>query len=155
MHSSCAGIQVVARKTATTAPTIRRQTRVRQFCNASSSSNGDNDEWRKLRKRELSETHEKARKMIQRGSRLMDRLKNLEIGAKLAMKRNDETQLRQIARDRVVVKDGLEELVRKIEAQREFAEALEKVLDSIWAQSRTLHKTYIYFYIYYVLTTSG
>ncbi|CAL6334273.1 unnamed protein product [Bathycoccus prasinos] len=67
--------------------------------------------------------------MIQRGSRLMDRLKNLEIGAKLAMKRNDETQLRQIARDRVVVKDGLKELVRKIEAQREFAEALEKVLD--------------------------
>ena len=45
------------------------------------------------------------------------------------MKRNDETQLRQIARDRVVVKDGLKELVRKIEAQREFAEALEKVLD--------------------------
>jgi len=67
--------------------------------------------------------------MIQRGSRLMDRLKNLEICAKLAMKRNDETQLRQIARDRVVVKDGLKELVRKIEAQREFAEALEKVLD--------------------------
>lgn len=144
MHSSCAGIQVVARKTATTAPKIRRQTRVRQFCNAeSSSSSNDNNEWRKLRKRELSETHEKARKMIQRGSRLMDRLKNLEIGAKLAMKRNDETQLRQIARDRVVVKDGLKELVRKIEAQREFAEALEKVLDDECDGKRTGRASYL------------
>ena len=60
----------------------------------------------------------------------MDRLKSLEIGAKLAIKRNDEAQLRQIARDRVVVKEGLKELVMKIEAQRAFAEALEKALDS-------------------------
>jgi chromatin segregation and condensation protein Rec8/ScpA/Scc1 (kleisin family) len=81
-------------------------------------------------KRELSDTHDKARKLLARGGRLMDRLKSLEIGAKLAMKRNDETQLRQIARDRVVVKEGLKELVMKIEAQRAFAEALEKALDS-------------------------
>ena len=81
--------------------------------------------------------------MIQRGSRLMDRLKNLEIGAKLAMKRNDETQLRQIARDRVVVKDGLKELVRKIEAQREFAEALEKVLDDECDGKRTGRASYL------------
>lgn len=73
----------------------------------------------------------------------MDRLKNLEIGAKLAMKRNDETQLRQIARDRVVVKDGLKELVRKIEAQREFAEALEKVLDDECDGKRTGRASYL------------
>jgi hypothetical protein len=80
-------------------------------------------------KRELSDAHDKARKLLARGGRLMDRLKSLEIGAKLAIKRNDEAQLRQIARDRVVVKEGLKELVTKIEAQRAFAEALEKALD--------------------------
>ena len=39
----------------------------------------------------------------------------VELGATLAIKRNDETQLRQVARDRVVVKESLKELVRKIE----------------------------------------
>tara|TARA_B100001540_G_C15684638_1_gene586445 strand:- start:550 stop:840 length:291 start_codon:yes stop_codon:yes gene_type:complete len=59
----------------------------------------------------------------------MDRLKSLELGATLAIKRNDETQLRQVARDRVVVKESLKELVRKIEQKRALAETLEKQLD--------------------------
>ena len=80
-------------------------------------------------KRDLSETHDAARKMLQRGGRLMDRLKSLELGATLAIKRNDETQLRQVARDRVVVKESLKELVRKIEQKRALAETLEKQLD--------------------------
>ena len=79
--------------------------------------------------RDLSETHDAARKMLQRGGRLMDRLKSLELGATLAIKRNDETQLRQVARDRVVVKESLKELVRKIEQKRALAETLEKQLD--------------------------
>ena len=80
-------------------------------------------------KRDLSETHDAARKMLQRGGRLMDRLKSLELGATLAIKRNDETHLRQVARDRVVVKESLKELVRKIEQKRALAETLEKQLD--------------------------
>ncbi len=87
------------------------------------------DENRQKVKRELSETHDAARKMLQRGGRLMDRLKSLELGATLAIKRNDETQLRQVARDRVVVKESLKELVRKIEQKRALAETLEKQLD--------------------------
>ena len=87
------------------------------------------DENRQKVKRELSETHDVARKMLQRGGRLMDRLKSLELGATLAIKRNDETQLRQVARDRVVVKESLKELVRKIEQKRALAETLEKQLD--------------------------
>jgi len=102
---------------------------------SSSSSRGKafNDDFKNQRrqkvKRELSETHDAARKMLQRGGRLMDRLKSLELGATLAIKRNDETQLRQVARDRVVVKESLKELVRKIEQKRALAETLEKQLD--------------------------
>jgi hypothetical protein len=104
---------------------------------SSSSSRGkafNNDDCKNQRrrqkaKRELSETHDAARKMLQRGGRLMDRLKSLELGATLAIKRNDETQLRQVARDRVVVKESLKELVRKIEQKRALAETLEKQLD--------------------------
>ena len=103
---------------------------------SSSSSRGkafNNDDFKNQRrqkvKRELSETHDAARKMLQRGGRLMDRLKSLELGATLAIKRNDETQLRQVARDRVVVKESLKELVRKIEQKRALAETLEKQLD--------------------------
>ena len=90
---------------------------------------GDEKNRRQKVKRELSETHDSARKMLQRGGRLMDRLKSLELGATLAIKRNDETQLRQVARDRVVVKESLKELVRKIEQKRALAETLEKQLD--------------------------
>ena len=100
---------------------------------SSSSSRGKADDdfknQRQKVKRELSETHDAARKMLQRGGRLMDRLKSLELGATLAIKRNDETQLRQVARDRVVVKESLKELVRKIEQKRALAETLEKQLD--------------------------
>ena len=56
----------------------------------------------------------------------MERLKSLERGAAMAIKRNDEEQLKQIARDRVVVKTGLKEVVRKIESKRALAERLER-----------------------------
>ena len=85
-------------------------------------TNNTNDEL----KSELCEIYDQSWKLIERGKRLMERLKSLERGAAMAIKRNDEEQLKQIARDRVVVKTGLKEVVRKIESKRALAERLER-----------------------------
>ena len=58
----------------------------------------------------------------------MDRLESLETGAKLAVRSGDEETLKQIARDRMLVKRSLVKIVNRIENQRDLAEGLEKAL---------------------------
>ena len=59
----------------------------------------------------------------------MERLKSLEIGARIALENENEEQLKGIARDRVLVKRSLTKIVRDVENQRMLAEALERAIE--------------------------